>query len=39
MRWGILFLLLYVYDDHSYVNFLNMQIEMLNFGASCTTHM
>jgi hypothetical protein len=35
----ILFLLLYVYDDDSYVIFLNMHIEMCNFGASCTTHM
>jgi hypothetical protein len=29
---GILFLLLYVYDDDSFVICLNMQIEMWNFG-------
>jgi hypothetical protein len=29
---GILFLLLYVYDDDSYVICLNMKIEMWNFG-------
>jgi hypothetical protein len=32
MYFGILFLLLCVYDDDSFVICLNMQIEMCNFG-------